>query len=415
MPDLFSINTIPSPEAAYCLGGIISSAEVHECADDRTAWILPIRHNPKQVSEQQLKLHQATINKIVTACSGSILSKQSQEYKKWFPQNKEGFAAVFYSNNQIEYNTLFSDINNLLSTASDTFKRIFLVGVFDGRCSWDKHAKKIVLDCNNHESAALFCRLLESYGIGYDYNMARDRKTGGFPRQPQLRILAQNVPLFMKNIGLISLARVQAIGSSMQGQALHHLDDNILPGLITLHGLRLSKSAMEIPKLPLALLEQTIQDDHFFQDEIAKTKITKNQPKPAYSGRPKERTKILQSSQKSESYPRNKAVSLNALCIADYKCEFSNEHPTFIRRRDALPYTEPHHLIPLEYYGCFDVSLDIEENIVSLCSNCHNQLHYGEDIELILEPLFESRKQLLAYAGLLITYEELLRMYKNTY
>ena len=103
---------------------------------------------------------------------------------------------------------------------------------------------------------------------------------------------------------------------------------------------------------------------------------------------------------------------MNALEIADFKCEFDSAHRTFIRKRDSMPYTEPHHLIPLEYHDKFDVSLDVEENIVSLCSTCHNQLHYGRDIEIILEPLYNSRHDLLARAGIVITYNELLKMYK---
>ncbi len=59
----------------------------------------------------------------------------------------------------------------------------------------------------------------------------------------------------------------------------------------------------------------------------------------------------------------------------------------------------------------FDVSLDIEENIVSLCSNCHNQLHYGRDIRHLLDALFDARKELLSAAGINITIEELYAMY----
>lgn len=39
---------------------------------------------------------------------------------------------------------------------------------------------------------------------------------------------------------------------------------------------------------------------------------------------------------------------------------------------------EPHHLIPLQYHEEFEWSLDVEANVVSLCSECHNQIHYGD-------------------------------------
>ncbi|KFE42588.1 hypothetical protein SAGN_02522 [Staphylococcus agnetis] len=54
------------------------------------------------------------------------------------------------------------------------------------------------------------------------------------------------------------------------------------------------------------------------------------------------------------------------------------------------------------------------ENIVSLCSHCHNLLHYGkfEDKKPILEKLFNERKKALSAVGLDITLEKLEAYYK---
>ncbi|MFQ9597646.1 MAG: HNH endonuclease [Streptococcus sp.] len=61
-----------------------------------------------------------------------------------------------------------------------------------------------------------------------------------------------------------------------------------------------------------------------------------------------------------------------------YLCEVDNSHFVFKRRNSSDNYTEPHHLIPLSTYRDFPgIDLDREQNIVSLCSNCHNMLHYG--------------------------------------
>ena len=59
----------------------------------------------------------------------------------------------------------------------------------------------------------------------------------------------------------------------------------------------------------------------------------------------------------------------------------------------------------------FDVSLDREENIVSLCSNCHNEIHYGRDAKILIEKLYSDRKELLESIGISITFDELLEMY----
>lgn len=110
-------------------------------------------------------------------------------------------------------------------------------------------------------------------------------------------------------------------------------------------------------------------------------------------------------------YPRNRAVARTALVLAEHHCEIDTEHPTFISRRYEVPYTEPHHLIPIAYADNFDVSLDVPENVISLCSNCHNEIHYGRDIRNILRWLYENRKAQLESVGIKITFEDLLLMY----
>lgn len=110
-------------------------------------------------------------------------------------------------------------------------------------------------------------------------------------------------------------------------------------------------------------------------------------------------------------YPRNRAVAWTALVLANHHCEIDSEHPTFISKRYATPYTEPHHLIPIAYADNFDVSLDVPENVISLCSNCHNEIHYGRDNRNILRWLYENRKTQLESVGIIITFEDLLLMY----
>ncbi|MDE5553251.1 MAG: HNH endonuclease, partial [Malacoplasma sp.] len=115
----------------------------------------------------------------------------------------------------------------------------------------------------------------------------------------------------------------------------------------------------------------------------------------------------------SDGYFRDLNVSFNALQIAGFKCECSHKHSNFIRKNINIPYTEGHHIIPLKFQKKFNVNLDVEANIVSLCGNCHNQLHYGRDFEEILKIIFtEERKKRLQLCGIYITYEELVSLYK---
>ena len=74
-------------------------------------------------------------------------------------------------------------------------------------------------------------------------------------------------------------------------------------------------------------------------------------------------------------YKRDRTTAFHALQLADFKCEISKEHKSFIRKSTNQNYTEQHHLIPMAYSDKFKVSLDVEANIVSLCSTCHNHIH----------------------------------------
>ena len=59
----------------------------------------------------------------------------------------------------------------------------------------------------------------------------------------------------------------------------------------------------------------------------------------------------------------------------------------------------------------FDVSLDVTENIVCLCSNCHNEIHYGVKRKDLIEQLYNNRKNILAMAEINISLDELLKYY----
>ena len=130
-----------------------------------------------------------------------------------------------------------------------------------------------------------------------------------------------------------------------------------------------------------------------------------------YNGVPKKKEEAVYANGR-KVYPRSRQVAINALAHAKHMCEISNEHPTFIRKGSDKNYTEPHHLVPMAYSDQFEVSLDVEENIVSLCSNCHNQLHYGEGAGELLDKLYQARKEDLKKVGIIISLNELKKMYE---
>lgn len=114
-----------------------------------------------------------------------------------------------------------------------------------------------------------------------------------------------------------------------------------------------------------------------------------------------------------EGYPRSKNVAYTALVRCKYNCELDSSHQSFINKATGKKYLETHHLIPLAYYEEFDISLDHIANVVCLCSECHNKLHYGINTRPLIEKLYNERKEQLYKAGISISLERLFEMYNS--
>ena len=151
------------------------------------------------------------------------------------------------------------------------------------------------------------------------------------------------------------------------------------------------------------LEHQTIEDDIDSHSSTHTWGLTPRQPQ------------YITSQTTNRSIPkRNPTIASNALRIANFKCEYNPTDKLFLRKTNNHNYTEPHHLIPISKQNDFKYSLDIEENIVSLCSHCHNLLHYGraEDKKIILRKLFNEREQALKACGIKIDFNNLIAYYK---
>jgi hypothetical protein len=117
---------------------------------------------------------------------------------------------------------------------------------------------------------------------------------------------------------------------------------------------------------------------------------------------------------------KDSRISKSALIDAKYTCAIDISHKTFITR-NKLPYMEGHHLIPCtvmnsEYFmKRFNKNIDCFENIVSVCPNCHREIHYGEwnSKSEKIRILFRKQQLRLKSVGILITEDELLKLYKR--
>lgn len=112
-------------------------------------------------------------------------------------------------------------------------------------------------------------------------------------------------------------------------------------------------------------------------------------------------------------YQRSFKQSLEALKEAEFICEVNSSHETFLSAVSGKPYVEGHHLIPLSFQSNFQYTLDVKENIVALCPNCHRLLHHGthENKIGILLMLLNERIDLLTDKNIEIDEETLLEYY----
>lgn len=163
------------------------------------------------------------------------------------------------------------------------------------------------------------------------------------------------------------------------------------------------------PELDLENVNQ--QEDARYVRDVTTSSLQELPEFKEYIGKPRKKAeKILVAGRMV--YPRDRKVAFNALSKSGCKCEYDNSHKSFICKSSRRIYLEQHHLIPLNFADDFEYSIDIEENVVSLCSNCHNEIHYGADSERIIKKLFEERKDALSKAGIKVTEDWIINVYK---
>ncbi len=155
--------------------------------------------------------------------------------------------------------------------------------------------------------------------------------------------------------------------------------------------------------------------DQLLLAQLSQTEDVWNEPLTILSNKPMPKGPLSSQQGNKTIYLRDPAVARRALARAGHRCEIDATHTSFLRRNASHLYMEPHHLIPMSMTDYFGVSLDREQNIFSLCSNCHNQIHYGtkEDVQMLISKLFLSREQeICSILGRNITLEEIYRIYK---
>lgn len=153
---------------------------------------------------------------------------------------------------------------------------------------------------------------------------------------------------------------------------------------------------------------RSLASEASFQKEVQETKII------TFPDGPIQKPNKTQK-KNSSSHNRNPKIGRIALQNSGYKCEIDNSHNTFISKFTSRPFLEVHHLVPMEKQDEFEVSLDVPENVIALCPNCHRKVHFASEKEKepMLSEMFNLRYSKLIARAINITMNDINNIYKQ--
>lgn len=113
----------------------------------------------------------------------------------------------------------------------------------------------------------------------------------------------------------------------------------------------------------------------------------------------------LNSSIANKRVKRDASLILKAKERDNYRCVVDTSHTTFIAK--SKPYVEGHHVVPMFQQKNYNFPLDDVDNIISLCPNCHREIHLSDDKSSILRRIYAIQKEYMQKNGI-----DLIEFYK---
>ena len=102
-------------------------------------------------------------------------------------------------------------------------------------------------------------------------------------------------------------------------------------------------------------------------------------------------------------FKTNKKIRDSVLAKANYLCDCNDSKHFYFESVELDNYVEGHHIVPMnrqqEYYFDSSINLDIPNNIIPLCPNCHSQIHLGSRqarLKIISELYVRNKAKLLS-------------------
>jgi hypothetical protein len=169
-----------------------------------------------------------------------------------------------------------------------------------------------------------------------------------------------------------------------------------------------------IPSKTLSLLSSNfslfppLNEEEYYQEQIQSRKLKKVAEGPV------KKLEKGTSNGKKQQWKRDPNMAGYAILNSKNNCEVNSEHITFKHFKTGLNFVEAHHLLPMEYQGEFDNSIDVPENIIALCPNCHRAFHHSDksDKQDLISLFYIKRVDGLKARGIYLTLQEMHKYYE---
>jgi hypothetical protein len=306
----------------------------------------------------------------------------------------------FFIPDGVDHKTyIYGLIEKWLIDSDEKNKKTFLVGAMDARGSLDFTGKYISLDIIE-EDPMIVKRKISKYndiiGTVFNYN-PRLVQENSFQKNDQFRL-----PLFyyMGNFGLFTPFKIEYYISETKKNK-----ENIKLGYFFLDkqfkDMKIPEKYISERSLRINNLAIKLQEKELCLED--KRRIVKEWKEDNFGTETSD--EIIFSSQNIKELAKKNS---------HYLCENNNNHLTFNSKSNNKNYVEAHHLIPFSKRNKFKVSIDVLDNIICLCPNCHRKIHLAVDEERkeMLLSLFRKKEDCFKRNGIKIDLKEIFNFYK---
>ena len=361
-----------------------------------------IFNNKINFEEYYLK-HQLKLKKFL---GDEFEIKLNSEIKKNYEFTKKmnlGISIIFENdikndNGIDEELNILNKIEKELIETSENSKRFFLIGLMDSRGSLDFTANFISIDIADKNKPNIVRKKLNKFndllGLNFNYN-PRILQKNSDRKNDQFRI---NLNYYIGKYGFLNPFKIEyykKVNKNYKENSNKFIFIDEKYSKIILKKINNSSKNLKINDLHQKLNEEKISNEE--KEKIINIYRKENN---------------LFFDTDDEILYSNQNIKNSAKIQANYSCFFEN-HKTFEAKSNNKNYVEAHHLIPFSKRNKFDTSIDIEENIICLCPNCHRKIHLGinRDIEKMLKILLDKRKVDLKNNGIDINENILKKFY----